>query len=69
MASFCKLPTINLPISPDIEDHVIKHTPDSMILESEISPKTFETFEIFFSFEKKWNLVQDVLELRTLHYV
>ena len=42
MASYCKLLTINLRISPDIEDHVIKNTPDSMILKSEISPKTFE---------------------------
>jgi len=42
MASYCKLFTINLRISPDIEDHVIKYTPDSMILKSEISPKTFE---------------------------
>ena len=42
MASYCKLLTINVRISPDIEDHVIKYTPDSMILKSEISPKTFE---------------------------
>ena len=42
MASYCKLLTINLRISPDIEDHVIKNTSDSMILNSEISPKTFE---------------------------
>ena len=45
MASYCKLLTINLRISPDIEDHVIKYTPDSMILKSEISPKTFEIFK------------------------
>ena len=45
MASYCKLLTINVRISPDIEDHVIKYTPDSMILKSEISPKTFETLK------------------------
>ena len=42
MASYCKLLAINLRISPDIEDHVIKYIPNSMVLKSEISPKTFE---------------------------
>ena len=42
MASYCKLLTINFRISSDIDDHVIKYTPDSMILKSEISPKNFE---------------------------
>jgi len=42
MASYCKLLTINLRISPDIDDHAIKYAPDSMILKSEISPKNFE---------------------------
>ena len=45
MASYCKLRTINLRIYPGIEGHVIKYTPDSMILKSEISPKTFEILE------------------------
>jgi len=30
---------------PDSEDHVIKNTPDSMILKFEILPKTFEILE------------------------
>ena len=42
LCPYCKLLTINLRVSPDIEDHVIKCTLDSMILKSEISPKTFE---------------------------